>query len=310
MALPKEPRQKMINVMYIVLTALLALNVSNEVLNAFRTVNQSIKRSNDAITDKNQITYDQFIKQMENDPQKVKPLKDKADAVKKMSQVAYNDIETIKQRIVTQSGGRDENGNIRGEDNLDAATRVMENKGEGPKLKKELEGLRQKYLSYVDPSKRADFAKTLPLKMDIPHTNNPENKNNWTAFYFDMTPSIAAVTMLSKFQNDIKNAESLVIDELLREINANDIKFDKFAAIVSSKSSYVMKGQPFEAQVRVGAYSSTVSPVITVNGQKIPVENGVGTFKNNCFGNRPPYTEWQFNYSRAERPAGVAGIFY
>ena len=68
MSLPKEPRQKMINMMYLVLTALLALNVSAEILNAFKTVNNSITTSNDVVTDKNNLTYSAFDKAL-NDPQ-------------------------------------------------------------------------------------------------------------------------------------------------------------------------------------------------------------------------------------------------
>src|SRR3979409_2467152 len=57
MGLPKEPRQKMINMMYLVLTALLALNVSSEILNAFKTVDKSIGKSNAVIDQKNSDTY-------------------------------------------------------------------------------------------------------------------------------------------------------------------------------------------------------------------------------------------------------------
>ena len=68
MSLPKEPRQKMINMMYLVLTALLALNVSAEILNAFKTVNNSITTSNDVVSAKNKLTYDAFASAL-NDAQ-------------------------------------------------------------------------------------------------------------------------------------------------------------------------------------------------------------------------------------------------
>jgi gliding motility-associated protein GldM len=123
MSLPKDPRQKMINFMYLVLTAMLALNVSAEILNAFNIVNNSINTSNKSITDKNNITYDQFEKQMAENAAKVGPLRAKAQEVKKLSSDMFTYIETLKETIIRESGGRDEEGNIKAKDNLDAPTR-------------------------------------------------------------------------------------------------------------------------------------------------------------------------------------------
>jgi GldM N-terminal domain. len=95
MALPKEPRQKMINMMYLVLTALLALNVSSEILNAFKTVNASIATSNQVITEKNNLTYESFAKKLEDPQTKAKAAlwAPKADKVKQMSADLYNYLE-------------------------------------------------------------------------------------------------------------------------------------------------------------------------------------------------------------------------
>lgn len=278
MALPKEPRQKMINLMYLVLTALLALNVSNEILNAFKIVNDSIGKSNNSITDKNNITYQQFVKQMEVDSAKVRPLKQKADEIKQLSATAYQYLENLKMQIIRESGGN-EKGEAYKEDDLDAATRVMDNYGKGKELKKTLEDLRAKMLSYVDPKKRDEFEKSLPLKIEVPKTvENSENKD-WVRAHFHMVPSVAAVTILSKFQNDVKTSEAQIVDELFRQIRAQDITFDTFEPFVSANSAYVVEGQTYEAQIAVGAYSSTVNPDITINGQKIPVQAGKGIYR-------------------------------
>nr|HPH99155.1 gliding motility protein GldM [Chitinophagaceae bacterium] len=90
MALPKEPRQKMINLMYLVLTALLALNVSAEILNAFRTVNSSLVQSNNMIDAKNQ-TILQSIEKKLTDPKTAERAaiwKPKADAAKALAEAA------------------------------------------------------------------------------------------------------------------------------------------------------------------------------------------------------------------------------
>lgn len=280
MALPKDPRQKMINIMYLVLTAMLALNVSAEILNAFNIVNNSIITSNKSISDKNENTYLTFEDQMKSDPGKVGPLKAKAEEVKKLSEAMNVYLDTLKNTIIRESGGLDEYGDIKSKSDLDAPTRVMENRKQGPELEKRLKELRAQLLTYVDPKDTAAFAKSLPLRIAVGESHGghgPKNKT-WTSYHFEMVPTIAAVTILSKFQNDVKNSESLIIDDLLAQISKNIIRFDKIRPLVSLNSKNLMEGQTLTAQIAVGAYSSTVNPDIVVNGQNITAVDGLGTY--------------------------------
>src|SRR5690349_19385706 len=139
MALPKEPRQKMINMMYLVLTALLALNVSSEILNAFVTVNSSIKKSNDVITGKNELTYKAFADELKDPTVQAKAAvwAPKADQVKKYSADLYDYIEQLKADLTKEAGTHENHENGKQEinaDNLDAATRLMDTKGKGQEL--------------------------------------------------------------------------------------------------------------------------------------------------------------------------------
>lgn len=280
MALPKDPRQKMINFMYLVLTAMLAMNVSAEILNAFDIVNDSITTSNNSIDAKNNVTYNQFAKQFKDNAGRVGPYKEKADAVKKLSTESVAYIETLKNEIIKESGGLNEKKELKGKDNLDAATRVMENRKEGPKLEEKLKALRKQLLEQVDPQIRAEMDKNLPLNIKVGNAKtHGDGPKSWTVYHFNMVPSIAAITILSKFQNDIKNSESLIIDELLKEIGAKDIPFDAMEAFVSMNSKSFTTGQDLEAKIAIGAYSTTVSPDIIVNGQKLDVVNGIATYK-------------------------------
>ncbi|KAA2244701.1 gliding motility protein GldM [Chitinophaga agrisoli] len=280
MALPKDPRQKMINFMYLVLTAMLALNVSAEILNAFNIVNDSINTSNRSITSKNDLSYGQFEEQMKTDPTRVAPIKAKAQEVKKISSDMFQYIDGLKELIIAESGGKDEHGEIKSKDNLDAPTRVMENKKKGMEMEAKLKELRDKFLSYVTPGKRAEFEKTLPLRVEIGKATNGHGEvaKTWTTYHFNMVPTIAAVTILGKFQNDVKNSESLVLDDLLKQIDANRIQFDHVRPFISLNSKNLMEGQTLTAQIAVGAYSTTVNPTIVVNGQTITAKDGLGTF--------------------------------
>jgi gliding motility-associated protein GldM len=280
MSLPKDPRQKMVNIMYLVLTAMLALNVSAEILNAFNIVNDSIVNSNGLITEKNGLTYGAFEANMKTDAEKTGPLKAKAEEVKAMSQEMFVFIDTLKATIIRESGGYDEHGDIKGKSDQDAPTRVMENRKQGPELEKRLTELRNKYLSYFDAKERAEKEKSLPLKIMIGERKGGHSpaKKTWTSYHFEMVPTIAAVTLLSKFQNDVKNSEAEVIDDLLKQIHANDFTFDKIRPFVSLNSKNLMEGQTLTANIAVGAYSTTVNPEIVVNGQTITAQEGLGTY--------------------------------
>ncbi|MFM9908062.1 MAG: gliding motility protein GldM, partial [Chitinophagaceae bacterium] len=141
MSLPKEPRQKMINMMYLVLTALLALNVSSEILNAFKVVNRSIGTSNDLITGKNQAIYDQFKKDLE-DPQtkaKAELWSPRAAQVQKLSADMFTYIESMKQEMKKQSKLKVKDGvETFTEDDLNAPTRMMDKEGKGKELYEKL----------------------------------------------------------------------------------------------------------------------------------------------------------------------------
>src|SRR5688500_5333596 len=138
MSLPKEPRQKMINMMYLVLTAMLALNVSSEILNAFVTVNNSITKSNGVISDKNKMTYESFAEKLK-DPQtqaQAAAWAPKAEEAKKLSADLFAYIEELKKQLETEAGthtGDDGKKEINADD-LDASTRLMDIKGKGKEL--------------------------------------------------------------------------------------------------------------------------------------------------------------------------------
>src|ERR1700742_3258644 len=101
MALPKEPRQKMINMMYLVLTALLAMNVSAEILNAFKTVNDSISRSNDMIDTKNAKTVKLLEAERKNQPEKVEELMGLVKTIQGKTSEVHTYIDGLKKQLLT-----------------------------------------------------------------------------------------------------------------------------------------------------------------------------------------------------------------
>ncbi|MBS1664459.1 MAG: gliding motility protein GldM, partial [Bacteroidetes bacterium] len=303
MSLPKEPRQKMINMMYLVLTALLALNVSVEVLNAFKTVNTSIEKSNDVVDKKNTTTYTSF-EAAAKDPQtaaKAAIWAPQATKAQKLSSDLTKYIDGLKEQLITESNPQMKDGKREfTEGNLDAATRIFDTKGEGPKLYGNLAKFKTDLLNVLDPSNyptlpdvtkkelaaaKLDFEKKLPLDLTTPksESGNASTGNatkDWTISYFHMTPTIAALTILSKFQSDAKNSEAQVIDYLYKQIGTVKLVFDQFKPLVGTNATYLMPGEELDVTAGVGAFSAAAKPDIYINGVKQALNaDGIADYK-------------------------------
>ncbi|MEO7800586.1 MAG: GldM family protein, partial [Ginsengibacter sp.] len=146
------------------------------------------------------------------------------------------------------------------EDNLDASTRLFETDGKGKEFEARLKAYKEAMLA-LDPAIRKEFEKTLPID-----ASSPVADKDFTASYFHMTPTVAALTMLSKFQNNVKSAENQVVTYAHNQIGAVKVIYDQFAALVGQSSNYVMPGQEVEVTAGVGAYSKAAQPQITIGG--------------------------------------------
>lgn len=301
MGLPKEPRQKMINMMYLVLTAMLALNVSAEILNAFVTVNSSITKSNDLITDKNSLTYASFAEKLK-DPQtqaQAAAWAPKADEAKKLSADLFSYIEDLKKQLETEAGTHENEGKQEiNADNLDASTRLMDTKGKGKELYSKLGEYRKQMIDLLakTPEEKAlikneieHLEKSIPIDLTVPASKSGNkygnDVNGWTQSYFHMTPAIASLTILSKFQNDVKNTESQIVDYCHTKIGEVKLVYNKFQAIATSNTTYAMPGDPVEITAGVGAFSDAAKPKISINGQSMPISaEGTAIFKTQASG--------------------------
>ena len=282
MSLPKEPRQLMINLMYLVLTAMLALNVSSEILHAFKTINQSISASNASIEDKNTQLYKALNEQQNQTGQeaRVKPFNDKAKQVKSAAEEMIKYLNDWKEKVIAESGGREENGEIKREDNIDASTFLLVEKKGGNELKKKLEELRNMMISVVNPSVKDQLSNELPIKIIDPQKTDNNPQGDWASGYFYNMPTMAVITLLSKFQNDVRNSEAIVINQLAREAGDVQVKFDEIQAIAVPKTSYALAGQKIEASIMLAAYNKAVNPQVQASsGRVTKVENGVATWE-------------------------------
>ena len=277
MSLPVEPRQKMINIMYIVLTALLALNVSSEILNAFKTIDQSLMNANAIIQRKNTDIYKSLQKKL-TDPktaEKAAIWAPKADKAHAFADALFNYVESLKHDLKVESGLKIKEGKeLFKEDDLDATSRLLLNTkngvNKGDDLFKKLQQFKTD-LSEIDPAIAKEVIPNLPLDLSIPTTNSIVGKGNWGYAYFHMTPTIAAITILTKFQNDIRNSEAQVVEYCHKEIGEVELEYDQFNAFAASNSQYLMSGEELVITAGVGAFSSAAKPTISIDGNVVPI---------------------------------------
>lgn len=271
MSLPKEPRQKMINMMYLVLTALLALNVSSEILNAFKTVDKSLMTATGVAEKKNSEIFKSFQKKIE-DPttrEKAEMWLPKAQKAKALSDEVYNYIEALKAELKKEAGLKMVEGKEEfKEDDLDAATRLFisappNGKGKGKELFDKLKNFKEQLLA-IDPEMTAAIGTNLPLS--LPDAKTEKDKEEWAYTFFHMTPTVAGITILSKFQNDIKNSESQAVEFCHKEIGEVELVYDQFQAIANANASYIMPGEEIIINAGVGAFNSESTPSVSVDG--------------------------------------------
>ncbi len=267
---PVSPRQKMINLMYIVLLAMLALNVSNEVLKGFDLVGDSLNRSTDNAAKENAAIYKDLEAQLKANPTKVRPWYDKAMEVKRMSDSLYNYAEQLRWDIARKADGKDGTPYaIVNKEDLEAADRVMlaPVKGQGGKLYRSINSYRERILRYVtDHRQQAIIASN--LSTDVPR--KPENiGKNWAEYMFESMPSIAAVTMLNKLQHDVRNAEAEVLHDLVANIDLKDIRVNELNAYVLPEATTLFPGETFRSRIFMAAVDTTQRPEIYINGRRI-----------------------------------------
>ncbi len=273
---PVSPRQKMINLMYVVLMAMLALNVSTEVLNGFSIVEESLSRTTENSAKENQVIYDNFTEQLKSNPAKVKAWFDKAQQVKRMSDSLYRFADELKLAIVREADGNDADvKNIKSKENLEAASQVMlaPGRGKGKQLFDAINSFRQRILTMVsDPTQRSIISSN--LSTELPKGAKAMGKN-WQEYMFENMPVAAAVTLLSKLQSDVRYAEGEVLHTLVANIDMKDIRVNSLNAFVIPNSQTIVRGDKFSARIVMAAIDTTQVPDIYIGNRKVSLHKGL-----------------------------------
>ena len=276
---PVSPRQKMINLMYVVLMAMLALNVSSEVLDGFSIVEESLRRTTANSSAENQALFGDFEAQMKKNPEKVKQWFEKASAVKQMSDSLYDMAQQLKLAIVREADGSDADlENIKNKEDLEAANQVMlaPGVGKGKALYDAINSFRNRILQMVSDDHQKKIIMS-NLSTELPKGERTMGKN-WQEFMFEDMPVAAAVTLLSKLQSDVRYAEGEVLHTLVSNVDVKDMRVNKIDAFVIPEKTTLYPGETFAANIVMAAVDTTMQPEIYVNGVRINSTSGRYSF--------------------------------
>jgi gliding motility-associated protein GldM len=282
----ESPRQKMINMMYLVLTAMLALQVSNALLQKFQLLNNSLEKANVSANDNNNKTVEAIRKEIAKPGgEKYGDVLRKAGDVRKLTNDMNVYIEGLKEEIIKAGGGRDpETGVAKNLSEEEKVAHLMigagnTKDGKAYELKKKLDEFTAALSKYsAEGTKLASLA--VDAKDDpIAKRNASISGKDYAQLNFEQTPVPAGLATLSQSQSEVRRLEGEVLDYLASQVGLKEIKFDEIFAVVIPDSRSVVAGQKYHAEVAIGAYSKSITPRISINGSALPVKDGKGTYE-------------------------------
>lgn len=276
----------MINLMYIVLMAMLALNVSSDVLDGFTQVKDGLVRTNDNIEQRNTAIIGALEAFSIQNPEKGLSWYQKGMEVRQQTARIYELVDSLKLQIVKKADGPKGNvDNIVNREDLDAAASIMLEPAthRGESLREAIEGYRSYITSVVtDSAKQASIMQALST---APVQRKGEiGEMTWEEYKFENQPVVAAVALLTKLQNDIKYSEGEALQTLLANVDAGDVRVNELNAFVIPDSRYVMRGGKYHANIVLAAVDTTQRPNIYINGKRLG-ENGLYEVAANASGN-------------------------
>ena len=270
-------RQKMIGMMYLVLTALLALQVSSSVLDKFVLINKSLEKSIHAQEKENNARFERIktaVHEAGNRPKDSEVL-NKALAIRRETTKVITYITKLKKQLVRLTGGEDvTTGRPKGLKDDSVVAKIMCDDKKAVELKALLNG----YMKFLTQSIGKSYRYIALDAKDsefFKHDPNQHSKS-FAALNFEKTPLGAALATLSQFGTEIIYTESDALEELARNIGAGDLKFDNIFPLVKPQSNIVAAGAKYHAELFLAASSSAVEPMMAIDHKKIPVESGVG----------------------------------
>ncbi len=277
-----SPRQRMINLMYIILTAMLALNVSSDVLNGFKLVEDGLSHSTQNVVQQNDVLYYDIAEYYENNPEKAAEWYHKSQKLKQGSDSIYNMVERLKWQIVRYADGDNADvEKINHREDLQAASFIMLSPAhnEGKQLRLALDKYRESLVSMIPDTAKQNITNRY-LSTD-PTLLADKTSISWEESMFSHVPVSAAITLLIKIQSDVRYAEGEILHQLIKNVDLGDLRVNQLSTFVIPNTKNVIRGGKYSANIVLAAIDSTQQPNIFINGEQLP-ESQQGLYEVQC----------------------------
>jgi gliding motility-associated protein GldM len=236
-------------------------------------VDESLTRSTENAGVQNNTLYSSLGEMMAKNPEKVREWFERANSVKEKSDSLYNFANELKVSIAKEADGKEADyHNLKNREDLEAATFVMLTCRNGEKLHNAIVEYREFMAGLVDNPAQKEMIVNC-MSTDIPLEINLLNKN-WQEYHFENMPAIAAITLLTKIQNDVRYIEGEVIHVLSKKVDMGDVRVNEIKALVIPTSKNIVRGSDFSAQIILAAVDSTQRPQIYIDDTLLDAENG------------------------------------
>jgi gliding motility-associated protein GldM len=272
----ETPRQKMIGMMYLVLTALLALQVSSAVLEKFAIINETLDGLIKTGGEKSETILSNIVRDagQSADPGVVKA-KENAEKVRELTKTTMKSIEEVKTEMLRISKTDKIDEKFISNHGSDAATMMID---KNSPWGKKYQDLLKNYVAQLEQLSGLKFEKLDKAPSEIPlFAENTNHKNkDFLTFTFENTPGIAAFASITQTETEILDIEATALDKLRVDAGAKIIKFDNIVPMVRPVSSIVAAGAKYEASMFITASSSAVVPEFYRDGVKLEVTDEAG----------------------------------
>ncbi|MFM7681955.1 MAG: gliding motility protein GldM [Bacteroidota bacterium] len=278
------PRQKMVNLMYLVFVAMLAMNMSKEVLSAFGILNDKITESNGIAEARNQSAFEQLAQKAQDQPKQYGDKKAKVDKIRLLCKDFYNYIEGLKTQF-TKDVEKKENGSLNFEA-MDKGDIIDEYwfSGDRPSAKgteflNKLSSFSAQIKATGGSSIAEDEMKKIEKRFATNKVKTDDGNVPWLDYNYKGFPLIASITKLSQIQADIKTTESDIISGMFQSDLVAAASLTAYQPIVVPEKTAFFQGETVTGKIILGKFDpNLVAKSVIVNGQSVKAEAGQAKF--------------------------------
>ncbi len=266
----ETPRQKLIGMMYLVLTALLALQVSSAILEKFAIIHSTLETLISEGNGKNQATLDHIVEQAgKSTNPKVVKAKENAGKVRELTKSTLASIDKLKREMLAVSGTDKIDDKFINDHGSKVAAMMIDKRDPRGAAFENLLNDYVKQIRELCPGVTFEKLTKTPDEIEMFKGNEKHNNKDFRTFMFENTPPIAALASVTQIQTEVLDYENNALAKLAEDANVGTIRFDKFVPMVLPKSSSVLAGTKYEGKMFLTGASSTSIPEFFRDGQKL-----------------------------------------